>query len=785
MKKRILSLTVALVMLLGMIPGMAAVESAAVDLTKTYTNILDAGFDPDEMMKDFPESVEMTYDAETQTLKMEDIGAAYASAYYGNYPMTLEDGYWTVQITPEEHEGHAYTYNGEDWSVSYNSDGSFSDAAFTRDEGEIYIYSHDLQVSYDTDTFNVCDSYDRETGDLLLQNVWPLDTNGDYCDVYYNPDGTIDRALAVIDEVFYDYTNGVWDVVPPKFSTEEELKAASPFVAPIDPSEGGVSDGEDGGSTSVGMPNLTVNDNTATSRRILNEVGYGYSASQYVLTADQLVTAQGKTITELQYWYAWTGEEMSRNLEIYLQPYTDESVTAFVNASSDKKVFAGTVTYSAGEEEVLSIPLDTPYDYENGNLLVTVIDKTGVRLDDTLEYYGDVEDNEVSVAQRRNNYSYSADNISLVSANLDIFRPKTGLILTGPKVTKELVLNDGETVSRNTPFSTAFKYSAAQYVLTADQLSDAAGGCITELQYWYRNTSGIGRTIEIYLEPFNGEKVDAFVDVSSDAKVFEGYVIFSSGDNKVLSLELDTPYDYESGNLLVTVVDKTGSYPYEGEVYTYGVNASEEVNTYDWNNSLAYDAYSLSNETVTTRNSNFLPKTGIVYKKDSAALRTANGAQIRVATERPQGLRFVSVIEKSAAYSNLREFGTVLIPTESLDDGDIENLVIGKTMANGHAVQKVRAVNFFGEDEETVTFTAVITNIAAKNYARSYTARAYAILEDGTVVYGGSYTSRSIYQVAKLILESDTATDAEIEAAQAIVNVVEKYGDNDAAWPWN
>ena len=30
-----------------------------------------------------------------------------------------------------------------------------------------------------------------------------------------------------------------------------------------------------------------------------------------------------------------------------------------------------------------------------------------------------------------------------------------------------------------------------------------------------------------------------------------------------------------------------------------------------------------------------------------------------------------------------------------------------------------------------------------------------------------------------------TATDAEIEAAQAIVNVVEKYGDNDAAYPWN
>ncbi|MBQ3055628.1 MAG: hypothetical protein IJC88_05945 [Oscillospiraceae bacterium] len=405
MKKRILSLTLALVMLLGMLPGTAAIESVGVDFTKTYTNIFDAGFDPEEIMKDFPLTVEMTYDAETETLKMKDIGATSATAYYSSHEMTLEDGYWTAQISPEEHEGAQHSYRGSNWMAVYNSDGNFEFLEFNQDDVIIDMFLDLIYFNRWTDTHAIRDIYSFETGELYLQNVSPIDISGDHCDVYYNVDGTVEEAHIYINRQEYYYRNGEWVVVPSKFATEEEMKAACPFVKPID---------------------------------------------------------------------------------------------------------------------------------------------------------------------------------------------------------------------------------------------------------------------------VNG-----------------------------------------------------------------------------------------------------------------VALTTADGAQIRVATERPQGLRFVSVIEKNDAYSNVREFGTVLIPTESLDDGDIENLVIGKTMSNGHAVQKVPAVNFFGEDEESVTFTAVITNIAEANYTRSYTARAYAVLDDDTVVYGSSYASRSIYQIAKLILESDTATDAEIEAAQAIVDVVEGYGDNDASWPWN
>ena len=167
-------------------------------------------------------------------------------------------------------------------------------------------------------------------------------------------------------------------------------------------------------------------------------------------------------------------------------------------------------------------------------------------------------------------------------------------------------------------------------------------------------------------------------------------------------------------------------------------------------------------------------------QEPDVTLATVNGAQMRISGK--QGLRFISSIAKSGDFASVKEYGTVLIPTEDVEN--IEDLVIGATL-NGHAACKVPAVYKYAEDDDKITFTAVITDIAEQNYARSYTARAYAIMEDDTVVYGDTYTSRSIYQIAKLILEDASASDAEVDAAQAIVDAVEQYGDNDSSWPWN
>ncbi|MBQ3055260.1 MAG: leucine-rich repeat domain-containing protein [Oscillospiraceae bacterium] len=158
----------------------------------------------------------------------------------------------------------------------------------------------------------------------------------------------------------------------------------------------------------------------------------------------------------------------------------------------------------------------------------------------------------------------------------------------------------------------------------------------------------------------------------------------------------------------------------------------------------------------------------LLWEPYDITLATVEGAQMRLSD--PQGLRFTSTIAKRGDFDKVKEYGTVLIPTENLTN--LEDLKIGAELG-GRTVVKVPAVYKYAEDDESVTFTAVVTHIAEKNYNRAYTARAYAIMEDDSVIYAETSSSRSIYEIASVILESDTASEAEKEAAQVIVNVVE------------
>ncbi len=169
------------------------------------------------------------------------------------------------------------------------------------------------------------------------------------------------------------------------------------------------------------------------------------------------------------------------------------------------------------------------------------------------------------------------------------------------------------------------------------------------------------------------------------------------------------------------------------------------------------------------------------WSSTNAVVETVNGAQVRV--RGVQGLRFISTIDKADPnFKNAVEFGTVLIPSEDLDD--ISDLKIGATL-NGHQVAKVPAKNIYSETDSTITFTAVLTGLTPNHYTREFTARAYAIMADGSVVYAGSGASRSIYGVAKRALEANKEDEGTLYVMSQIVGEVEKTGDNDAFWPWN
>jgi SH3-like domain-containing protein len=162
------------------------------------------------------------------------------------------------------------------------------------------------------------------------------------------------------------------------------------------------------------------------------------------------------------------------------------------------------------------------------------------------------------------------------------------------------------------------------------------------------------------------------------------------------------------------------------------------------------------------------------------AVSTVNGAQIR--TSGSQGLRFISSIDKSDVdFSRVVEYGTLLIP--SADITDISQLQIGATL-NGHAVAKVAAKTIYNETDTSVTFTAVIIDIADKNLKREYTARAYAIFDDGTIAYASTGASRSVYGVATAGLAAGKESESVLKVFQDIIDRADKYGDNDVVWPW-
>ena len=169
------------------------------------------------------------------------------------------------------------------------------------------------------------------------------------------------------------------------------------------------------------------------------------------------------------------------------------------------------------------------------------------------------------------------------------------------------------------------------------------------------------------------------------------------------------------------------------------------------------------------------------WASTDASVQTVNGAQVRVSGA--QGLRFISTICKADVnFDRVREFGTVLIPSADLND--ISELKIGAIL-NGHAVAKVPAKNLYAETASEITFTAVLTGITEAYYTREFTARAYAIMDDGSIVYADTGASRSIYGVAKSAVLAGRESPAVLKILREIVAIVEDLGDNDSPDPWN
>ena len=211
----------------------------------------------------------------------------------------------------------------------------------------------------------------------------------------------------------------------------------------------------------------------------------------------------------------------------------------------------------------------------------------------------------------------------------------------------EITINDGASSNQNVPLNNHYDYSVAQYVIPAADLVQLCGKGIVDLTYFYTAQSNADkdRTLAIYFQ--EGERFDLesdFVPVDENGLVFSGVASLKDGQ---LHIDLDEVYLYGGQDLLVTLIDSTGSY----KIPTYFFGTEGGSSRYDKRDGDSYDAQNLQ---VPGTHSTFVPKTQIgvinVEAHSITVSETASGT-VSAPEEAPQGLRIPLTITPDEGYA--------------------------------------------------------------------------------------------------------------------------------------
>jgi hypothetical protein len=146
------------------------------------------------------------------------------------------------------------------------------------------------------------------------------------------------------------------------------------------------------------------------------------------------------------------------------------------------------------------------------------------------------------------------------------------------------------------PSNIYYCYSLTQQIY---QVSELGGGGVVDtlaFQYFYSNTQN--RNLDIYLGHTSKTSFSTnndWVPVDNMILVYSGYVNFSnSGTDYWFNIGLQNSFEYNgSDNLVLMVVDKTGTYQYSGEKF-YTHSAPDNTALYTFTDNSAYNPESAS-----------------------------------------------------------------------------------------------------------------------------------------------------------------------------------------------
>lgn len=124
------------------------------------------------------------------------------------------------------------------------------------------------------------------------------------------------------------------------------------------------------------MP-VVIGSGETSSTVLPTEETFKYSVTQQIFTAEEMTATPG-AITSVAFKMANTSN-VTRTFDIYMINTDKEQFTYtedWVNLSSDALVFSGQVTYPGEEGAWLTIDLHMPFEYDGGNVLLCVYDKS-------------------------------------------------------------------------------------------------------------------------------------------------------------------------------------------------------------------------------------------------------------------------------------------------------------------------------------------------------------------------------------------------------------------------
>ena len=197
----------------------------------------------------------------------------------------------------------------------------------------------------------------------------------------------------------------------------------------------------------------------------------------------------------------------------------------------------------------------------------------------------------------------------------------------------------------------------SQFIIPADDLADAANGTITQLTFYAAADKNWGAArFEVYMAEVAETTVSAMADWSTMYKVMNAASLGIT--NGVMVVNLDTPFDYTGGNLLIGF-QQTVSGTYQGCSW-YGVTAT----------GASMGGYGTSNN-----QQNFLPKTTIAYLPGEApTCPKPRGLVAGTPAARSVVLNWTETGEARAWQICLNGDETNLIPANTNEDFLLEGL---------------------------------------------------------------------------------------------------------------